>query len=520
MVHRPVLSTSKAGNFGGACSIWIKGKGRPSVNFLAFDLGAESGRAILGCFQSGILDITEIHRFPNEPVAVNGELHWDALRLLHEIKKTFESSLHVKIESVGIDTWGVDFALLSERGGLIENPYHYRDARTRGVMEEILARISREKIYSITGIQFLTFNTLYQLYAAVRATPKLIDAAEALVTIPDLLNYWLSGNRVSEYTNATTTQFVDAATGAWATGLLNELDLPSRLLQPIVKPGTVIGALQPEVSAAFTGTPVVAPACHDTGSAVAAVSATKPSAFLSSGTWSLLGAEISAPIITTKALNLNFTNEGGVCGTIRLLKNIGGLWLLQSCRRCWASSGQNYSYEELMYSAEDNRNGFVSLFDPDHPDFLNPDNMPSAIDEYCRRTGQPAPSGPPAYTRAILESLAFKYRMVLESLEEISGIRFEEIRIMGGGSRNRMLNQFTANATGIPVVAGPAEATALGNIAMQMLATGAVASLSEARRIIDRSFPAERFEPSANDLWNVQYKRFQDYLQSGDFRGR
>jgi rhamnulokinase len=484
------------------------------MNFLAFDLGAESGRAILGRLQSGILDINEIYRFPNEPVHYMGELHWDALRLWHEIKKTFESSLHVKLESVGIDTWGVDFALLGERGKLIENPYHYRDVRTHGVMEEVFLRVPREKIYSITGVQFLPFNTLYQLYAAMRATPKLIDSAEALVTIPDLLNYWLSGHLVSEYTNATTTQFVDARTGAWATDLLGELDLPSRLLQPIVKPATVIGKLQNNASSAFAGTPVVAPACHDTGSAVAAVSSTKPSAFLSSGTWSLLGAEVPAPVITNRAHELNFTNEGGVCGTIRLLKNIGGMWLLQSCRRCWATSGQNYSYEELMDAAADNRNGFVSLFDPDHPDFLNPDNMLSAIEAYCRRTGQPAPSGPPAYARAILESLAFKYRMVLESLEEISGIRFEEIRIMGGGSKNRLLNRFTADATGRPVVAGPAEATALGNIAMQMLATGAVTSLSEARQIIDRSFPVVRFEPSASDLWNAQYKRFREYLQN------
>jgi rhamnulokinase len=329
-----------------------------------------------------------------------------------------------------------------------------------------------------------------------------------------LLNYWLSGHLVSEYTNATTTQFVDARTGAWATDLLGELDLPSRLLQPIVKPATVIGELQNDVSSAFAGTPVVAPACHDTGSAVAAVSSTKPSAFLSSGTWSLLGAEVPAPVITNSARDLNFTNEGGVCGTIRLLKNIGGLWPLQSCRRCWAASGQNYSYEELINAAADNHNFFVSLFDPDHRDFLNPQNMLSAINEYCRRTGQPAPSGPSAYARAILESLAFKYRIVLESLEEISGIRFEEIRIMGGGSKNRLLNQFTADATGRPVIAGPAEATALGNIAMQMLATGAVTSLSEARRIIDRSFPVVRFEPSASDLWNAQYKRFREYSQN------
>jgi rhamnulokinase len=486
------------------------------VNFLAFDLGAESGRAILGRLHSGALAISEICRFPNESVFHNGELHWDILRLWHEIKKTFEFPSLPKLDSIGIDTWGVDFALLGERGALIANPYHYRDARTQGIMDDVFARVPREKIYSVTGIQFLPFNTLYQLFAACRSTPRLIDAAEALVTIPDLLNYWLSGILVSEYTNATTTQFIDAGTGAWAVDLLKELDLPARLLRPIVKPGTIIGELKNDVSLKSAGTPVVAPACHDTGSAVAAVFASAKSAFLSSGTWSLLGAEIPAPVITPQTRDLNFTNEGGVCGTIRLLKNIGGLWLLQSCRRCWAASGQNHPYEELMDAAADKRNAFVSLFDPDHAAFLNPDNMLSAIDGYCRRTGQAVPPGPPAYTRAILESLAFKYRMVLDSLEAVTGIRFEEIRIMGGGSKNRLLNQFTADATARTVAAGPAEATALGNIAMQMLATGAVASLDEARRIIGHSFPVERFEPRESPLWDNHYERFCDYVNKAE----
>jgi rhamnulokinase len=443
-----------------------------------------------------------------------GELHWDILRLWHEMKKALESPSLPKLESMGIDTWGVDFALLGERGNLLENPYHYRDARTEGIMDAVFAQVPRESIYAATGIQFLPFNTLYQFYAACLSTPRLINAAEALITIPDLLNYWLSGKLVSEYTNATTTQFVDARTGTWATGLLKDLDLPSRLLQPIVKPGTIIGELRSAASGALAGTPVVAPACHDTGSAVAAVSASGKSAFLSSGTWSLLGAELPAPVITSKARDLNFTNEGGVCGTIRLLKNIGGLWLLQSCRRSWSGSGQDFSYEELMDAAGRQEHEFVSLFDPDHRDFLNPEDMPSAIAGYCRHTQQPVPSTPPAYARAILESLAFKYRNVLDSLEELTGIRFEEIRIMGGGSKNRLLNQFTADATGRPVVAGPAEATALGNIAMQMLATGAVRSLAEARQVIDRSFPVERFEPSAAARWDSQYPRFQGYLES------
>jgi rhamnulokinase len=486
------------------------------MSFLAFDLGAESGRAILGKLRSGILDVCEIYRFPNDPVRYRGELHWDILRLWHEIKRTFESSSLPKLESVGIDTWGVDFALLGEQGKLLENPYHYRDARTEGIMDAVFSLVPRENIYEVTGIQFLPFNTLYQFFAASRSTPKLMEAARALVTIPDLLNYWLSGNLVSEYTNATTTQFIEARTCSWATGLLRELDLPSRLLKPIVNPGTVIGKLKSDVASALAGTPVVAPACHDTGSAVAAVSLSGKSAFLSSGTWSLLGAEIPEPVITPKARELNFTNEGGVCGTIRLLKNIGGLWLLQSCRHQWASSGKNYSYEELMEAAADNKYRFISLLDPDHASFLHPDNMISAIAEYCIRTGQPVPSEPPAFTRAILESLAFKYRAVLDSLEELTGIRFEEIRIMGGGSRNRLLNQFTADATGRVVIAGPAEATALGNIAMQMLAVGAVSSLAEARRIIEHSFPVDRFEPSDADVWNAQYERFRSYLEFSD----
>lgn len=490
-----------------------------SAHFLAFDLGAESGRAVLGRLRSGVLDVTEICRFPNQPLQSHGSLRWDIQLLWSQMKSALDRLPVSTIESIGVDTWGVDYALLGEGGALLENPYHYRDTRTDGVMNAVFERVPREEIYAVTGIQFLPFNTIYQLYAACRTTPALMDSAHALATIPDLLNYWLTGNLASEYTNATSTQMVDANTRSWATGLLDRLDLPVRLLTPIVEPGAIVGRLRNDVSGTLAGTPVIAPACHDTGSAVAAISMPafsmqRRSAFLSSGTWSLLGAELPAPVITPLARDLNFTNEGGVCGTIRLLKNIAGLWLLQSCRRCWTASGQEFAYADLLAAAEQEgvRSAFHSLFDPDHSTFLHPDNMLSSIAEYCRRTGQPAPTNPPAYTRAILESLAFKYRVVLESLEELTGIRFEEIRIMGGGSKNRLLNQFTADATGRPVVAGPAEATALGNIAMQMLATGAAASLTEARQIIDRSFPVERFEPVAADLWDSQHRRFRDYM--------
>jgi rhamnulokinase len=295
---------------------------------------------------------------------------------------------------------------------------------------------------------------------------------------------------------------------------MEELGLPSRLFLPIAQPGSEIGRLAGPASGTHKGVPVIAPACHDTGSAVAAIAMSPESAFLSSGTWSLLGAEVSEPVITPRSRDLNFTNEGGVCGTIRLLKNIAGLWLLQSCVRCWSAAGQNFSYEELL-DAAGREAALMALVDPDDPAFLNPENMPRAIDEYCAKTGQPAPQSPPAYARAILESLALKYRVVLESLEEITERRFREIRIIGGGSRNRVLNQFTADATGRTVIAGPVEATALGNIAMQMLATGAASSLAQARAVVERSFPTERFEPSTH-RWDDAYRRFRQLIAANE----
>ena len=467
---------------------------------------------MLGRLHAGVLSLNEVCRFPNEPVHDHGSLHWDILRLWLEIKRGLERASVTPLESIGVDTWGCDYALLGERGQLLENPYHYRDPRTDGVMEAVWQRVSREQIYAVTGIQFLSFNTLYQLYAACRATPKLIDAATTLLTIPDLLNYWMTGRLTAEFTMATTTQCVDAKTRTWATGLMTELGIPTRLLPEIVEPGALIGRVASDVCGALAGTPVVAPACHDTGSAAASVFGGGSTALLSSGTWSLLGTELPAPVVTAKARDLNFTNEGGVCGTTRLLKNIGGLWLLQACRRSWAASGQEFAYDALLTAAGEQR-PFRSLFDPDHRGFFQPPDMVSAIGDYCRQTGQPVPGSPAAFARAILESLAFKYRAVLESLEELTGTRFEEIRIVGGGSRNRLLNQFTADATGRTVVAGPVEATALGNIAMQMLATGAVASLADARAIIERSFPVERFQPSSAEVWDAHYARFLDYVE-------
>ena len=480
--------------------------------YLAFDLGAESGRAILGRLNSGILRIEEVHRFPNEPVEYAGSLHWDVARLWLEMRRALSGLKETRLAGIGVDSWGVDYALLGEGGELLQNPYHYRDGRTQGVMEEVFQVVPKNEIYRKTGIQFMPINTLYQLCAAKKRTPSILDAAQKLITIPDLFHYWMTGNAVSEFTNATTTQMVDPRTRNWATDLVDKLGLPSRLLAPIVEPGTVVGELRTDLAcgSALAGTHVIAPACHDTGSAVAAVFAREGTAFLSSGTWSLLGTELDAPVITKEALRLNFTNEGGVNGTTRLLKNVMGLWMVRCCREVWAAEGKEYEYSELMELAKREK-PLGHLVDPDDQSFLRPANMCEVMDGYCRQTGQPAPANPGAYVRTILESLAMKYRLVVSNLEKLNGPRFEQIRISGGGSKTRMLTQFTADATGRRVLAGPSEATALGNIGVQMLAQSDLTSLQEVRAIIERSFPTEIFDPGDTVSWDQEALRFAQY---------
>jgi rhamnulokinase len=379
-------------------------------------------------------------------------------------------------------------------------------------MEDVLRKVPREEIYQATGIQFMPINTLYQLFAARREEPNLLAAAKQMLTIPDLFHYWLTGNAVSEFTNATTTQMVDPVKRGWATGLMQRLEIPVDLPAPIVEPGSMIGVLLPSIAgkSSLAGTTVIAPACHDTGSAVAAISARDGTAFLSSGTWSLVGTELDSPVITAEALRFNFTNEGGVNGTTRLLKNVMGLWMLQCCRQSWTAQGRSYNYGELMELASQGTS-FRHLIDPDDESFLRPSDMPTAINKFCSQTHQPVPEGPGAYVQTILESLALKYRLVIRNLEQISGKRIEQIRIMGGGSKNRLLNQLTADATGRRVLAGPAEAAALGNIAIQILATGGATSLQEVRAIVDRSFPTEVFDPRETDKWDQHTERFEQY---------
>ena len=486
---------------------------RPKA-YLAFDFGAESGRAVLGHLQAGILTTEEVHRFPNDPVEYGGSLHWDVPRLWLEVRKALRGVEETELAGIGVDAWGVDYALIGERGELLQNPYHYRDRRTEDIMTDVFQRVSKEEIYAATGIQFMPINTIYQLCAALRETPGIIAAAKQLVTIPDLFNYWLTGNAVCEFTNATTTQLVDPFRRTWASELMQKVGLRPELPASIVEPGTIIGTLRPLLAqnSSLGRTPVIAPACHDTGSAVAAITARDGTAFLSSGTWSLIGTELDAPVVTPQALKLNFTNEGGVNGTTRLLKNVMGLWMLQGCRNWWRTRGQTADYRELVELAA-SEPAFTHLVDPDDQCFLRTTNMPAAIDDFCRKTNQPAPASPGAYVRCILESLALKYRAVLRSLEQLCGKRIEQVRVIGGGSKNRLLNQFTADANGLRVVAGPAEATALGNVGVQMLATGTAGSLKEVRAIVDRSFPTEVFHPIDPTRWDEQAKRFQHYTE-------
>ena len=470
--------------------------------FLAIDLGAESGRAMLGTLEGGKLALEELHRFPNTPVRLPTGLYWDTLRLFQEIRHALSlcgRERKLPLDGIGIDTWGVDFALLGSDGALVDNPRHYRDPRTHGMMEKTFAVVPRQEIFAQTGIQFLPLNTLYQLHAMKLAESPALEIAARLVFMPDLFNYWLTGQARAELSIASTSQFYNPVTRKWAGDLLRRLGLPERVLPAIVPPGTRLGTLLPEVAEACglsREVPVYATACHDTAAAVAAVPAEGDGwCYISSGTWSLLGAELDGPVINARSLALNFTNEAGVEGKIRFLKNIAGLWLLQECRRAWALEGHEYSYEELSrLAAAAPRAG--TLLDPDL--FVEPGSMPQRIADYCRQNGCAAPDQPAGMTRLILESLAASYRKVLEGLEALLERRFPRIHIVGGGSHNQLLNQLAANATGRTVVAGPAEATAAGNILVQAIGAGVIPGIAEARRIVRASFPLRTYQPAGD----------------------
>ena len=471
------------------------------MNFLAIDLGAESGRAMLGALDHGRLTLEELHRFPNTPVQLPTGLHWDVLRLFHEVRHSLSlcgRHRSIPLDGVAVDTWGVDFALLDAQGAMLENPRHYRDSRHLGMLEKTFAAVPRQRIFEQTGIQFLHINTLCQWYSMRLAATPALDIARHLLFIPDLFNFWLTGVIRAESTIASTSQFRNPVEDRWAAPLLHELGLDPALLPEVVPPGTLLGQMLPELRewAGLSGAvPVYATASHDTASAVAAVPAQGTGwCYISSGTWSLLGAEIDAPVINEDSLALNFTNEAGAGGKIRLLKNLAGLWLLQECRRAWALEGRDYSYEQLAVMAAAAPSHGTRI-DPNA--FSTPGNMPRQIAAHCRATGQTCPEDPGALARMILESLAEAYAKTIDDLQRLTHRRIDVVHIVGGGSRNRLLNQLTANFTGRTVVAGPAEATAAGNILVQALGAGAIAGVDELRDIVRRSFSLETYQPEA-----------------------
>ncbi|MCG3119018.1 MAG: L-Rhamnulokinase [bacterium] len=482
------------------------------MNYLAFDLGAENGRAILGQIENGRLTLRELQRFANRMVSLHGHLYWDVLHLFAEIQHALQLAgrEHLPLAGMGVDTWGVDFGLLDRDGTLLANPVTYRDHRTDGMMEKVFAQMPRAEIYQHTGIQLMQINSLFQLYALVAARSPLLQIAQRLLFMPDLINFMLTGRQVSEFTFATTSQLFNPVTRTWADPIFAKLELPRHLMAEIVEPGTIIGTLRQDLAntARLAPVPVIAVGCHDTACAVAAVPTQREHwAYLSSGTWSLMGVEVREPVINARSLELNFTNEGGVAGTIRLLKNIMGLWLLQECRRQWSRDGKNFDYEQLMHLAANVR-PFRSLLHPDDPTFLHPEDMPQAIADFCRRTKQPVPQSEGEFVRCILESLALQYRRVMEMLEELQGHQIEVLHIVGGGSQNVLLNQMAADAIGKPVLAGPVEATALGNVAVQAMAMGEFRDLAEARAAIKSSFPIQEFQPRDIEPWNAAYQHF------------
>jgi len=478
-----------------------------ALKMLAIDLGASSGRGIIGEFDGKKLSLRENHRFTNDPVNINGSFMWDILRIFFEIKNSLRKcavSDDKDIKTIGIDTWGVDFGLLDKTGRLIENPYHYRDSRTDDINIEAYKRIPRDKLYDITGLQYMQFNTIFQLLALSVQRPHVFDNAETLLFTPDLLNYFLTGIKKTEYTIASTSNLLDAKKRTWAKELFNPMGIPEKLFTEIVAPGNILGGLLPEVlnDVGDIKAQIVNVASHDTGSAIAAVPAKGENfVYISSGTWSLMGTEAKEPIINEKSALYDFTNEGGVNNTIRVLRNVAGLWLEQESKRQWEREGEKTTFGELSEMAR-KAEPLKCLINVDSPEFVAPGNMPERIMDFCRRTGQYVPQTKGEIIRCIFDSLALAYKRTLAQINELQGVKAPFIHIVGGGTQEAVLCQLTADACGIPVYAGPIEATAIGNIAAQMMALGEISSLSEAREIIADSFDVVCYEPKEAGIWD------------------
>ncbi|MBE6871946.1 MAG: rhamnulokinase [Ruminococcaceae bacterium] len=486
---------------------------------LAFDFGASSGRAIVGTLKDGKLTLDEVHRFSNDPVTLETGMYWDILRLFHEIKQGILKCVNSDFsdfDSIGIDTWGVDYALLDEKGRLLANPFHYRDMRNNRLTDEDFKGVTRDEIYKATGIQFIWFNTMFQLMADLKEDPEKLERAKTLLLIPDFFNYLLTGEKRIEYTNASTMQMFDPQKGEWAYDILKRLGIPTDILPKMIDAGEMVGKLSPSICEELgtKAVDVVAVASHDTGSAVAAVPADDMEnvVYISSGTWSLMGMEMKKPCITEKTRELNFTNEGGVDRTVRFLKNIMGLWIIQETRRQWQREGDDLSFAQIEQLTRE-ATPFKCFIDPDDESFATPGNMPKRIVEYCKKTGQPVPETKGEIARCIMESLAMKYRMTLEGIEAVTGKRINCINVIGGGVKDKLLCSLTASATGRHVTAGPVEATAIGNLVVQFMAQGKIEDIKQARKIISNSFPTDEYEPENAAAWDEQYKRFTEIIK-------
>ena len=484
-----------------------------SKNVLAFDFGASSGRAILGRFDGSKIELEEVHRFSNDPVTVNGTMYWDVLRQFFEIKQGLSKAKHMSnFDSIGIDTWGVDFGLPDKDGYLLENPIHYRDSRTQNAIADVSQIISHSELYGRTGIQQMYFNTIYQLFALKQNRPELLKHAHTALFMPDLFTYFLTASKGSEYSIASTTSLLNPWTRKWDKELMSQLDIPTDLFPAVRETGTLAGRLTSEIQEqlGLGPVPVYRVASHDTASAVVSVPALDDDfIYISSGTWSLMGIESDQPIINEQSSEMNYTNEGGYGGKIRFLKNIMGLWLIQETRRQWIREGKSLTYADMEHAALD-KPAFVSLVDPDDLLFAPPGDMPNRIRQRCRDSGQPVPEDVGSVVRCIYESLALKYRKTMEGLESVRGHSYPKIHIVGGGTKDGLLSQFTANATGRQVVTGPIEATAMGNVAVQLISAGEIKDLQEARQVISQSFDTISYDPKEKAAWSEAAEKYDD----------
>lgn len=478
---------------------------------LAFDFGASSGRAIIGCFDGDKITLEEVHRFSNDPVSVGGTVYWDVLRLFYEIKQgIIKAKIAGGFDSIGIDTWGVDFGLIDSEGKLMENPVHYRDARTAGLVDEAFKTMPKEKLYGITGIQFMELNTLFQLIALKKYRPWMLERADKMLFMPDLFGYMLTGKMCAEYSIASTSQLIDLDKRMWSKEILDAFGIKESVFAPLVQPGTVLGELSKEIceECGVDPVPVISVCGHDTQSAITSVPCEDGDfAFLSSGTWSLFGTELDKPIVNETSMNINITNEGGFDGSTGFLKNIIGLWLIQESRRQWKREGKEYSYadlEKLALAAEP----FKCFIDPDAPEFVPHGNIPERVREFCRKTGQYVPETVGEIMRCIYESLAMKYRLTFEKLRECTERDYPVIHVIGGGTKDGLLCQMTANSCDRTVKAGPIEATVMGNVAVQLMSDGSVKNIGQARKIVADSSELKTFEPKDTDKWAKAYEDF------------